>query len=139
MENLKEVYRLYRQEVDEYLKKQKPTDGLFGFGHSLANDACHDHFDQRLADAVQALLKAELTEPAAEAAVRTILEPPDDREWPQAAQWMLRAAERHVLKLIPFLSAESAGRFASEYASRYKPWDRLPAQKEIYQALKKRA
>ncbi len=139
LEDLKEVYRLYRQEVDECLKKQRPTDGLFGLGHSLASDVCHDRFDQRLADTVQALLETELTEPKAEAAVKTILEPPCDREWPQAAQWMLRAAERHVLKLIPFLSAESAGRFAREYACRYKPWDRLPAQKQIYQALKKQA
>ena len=136
---LREAYRVYRREVDDCLKKQKPTDGLFGFGRSLATDACHDRFDRMLADAVHALRDAELSADEAETAVRLILEPSDGREWPQAAQWMLRAAERHTLELIPFLSPEGAARFAAAYAARYKPWDRLPAQREVYRALKHRA
>ena len=52
---------------------------------------------------------------------------------------MLRAIERHSLPLIPFLDSGAATSLSREYAARYKPWDRLPAQKEVLRALKKRA
>ena len=136
---LAEAYRTYWQDVDACRKNLKPTDGLFGLGHSLADDACHDRFDRQLCAAVQALRDAELNPDEAETAVRMILEPDDKPEWPQAAQWMLRAAERHALLLIPFLSKDGAARLCSAYASRYKPWDRLPAQREVYKALKSKS
>ena len=59
--------------------------------------------------------------------------------WPLAAQWMLRAIERHALPLIPFLAPKAAAAFQKEYAAHYKPWDRLPVQQEVFKALKRRA
>ena len=56
-----------------------------------------------------------------------------------SARWMLRAAERHALGLIPFLDAAAAEKMLEEYSARYRPWDRLPAQKQVINALKRAA
>ena len=72
-------------------------------------------------------------------AVAMLLKPQGGIHWPLAAEWMLRAVERHALPLIPFLARETAESLRRAYAARYKPWDRLPAQKEVYRALRERA
>ena len=72
----------------------------------------------------------------AERALRLILMRSREAEWHLSAQWMLRAAERHALALVPFLKPEAAETLCREYGECYRRWDRLPAQKEIYKALK---
>ena len=62
----------------------------------------------------------------------------DGPAWPLAAQWMLRAVERHSVALIPLLHAADAAALEKEYAARYPRWDRLPVQKEVLKALKLR-
>ena len=135
---LEQAFILYRQDLEDFAKKSKPTDGLLGFGRSLKNDACHDRFDERVKEAVEGICAAS---PAPEDAAKTVdlLLRYDAREWPLSAQWMLRAIERHTLPLIPLLAPEAAAALQKEYAARYKPWDRLPAQQEVFKALKHRA
>ena len=69
-------------------------------------------------------------------AVALLIARSDSASWPLAAQWMLRAIERHSLPLIPFLAPAAAARLQKDYAARYRPWDRLPAQKEVLKALR---
>lgn len=135
---LEEAFRLYREELEAASKKQKPLGGFLGFGHSLKDDACHERFDERVKNAVDGL--AGLNPPAEEAerAVRMLLRD-HGKEWKESAQWMFRAAERHSIPLIPFLTKEAAGQLYQEYNDRYKRWERLPAQKKVYQELKKQA
>jgi len=132
---LQQAYTDYRQELAEAERKQKPTDGLLGFGRSLKDDACHDRFDERLAQAVERLCAGAPGPEEAERAVRLLLLREGDGAWPLSAQWMLRAAERHSLPLIPFLSREAASALAKAYARHYRPWDRLPVQKQVLKAL----
>ena len=135
---LEQAFAVYKQDLEDFARKSRPTDGLLGFGRSLKNDSCHDRFDERIKEAVESACAASPAPEDAARIVRMLLRD-DFSVWPLAAQWMLRAAERHTIPLIPFLSPEAAAAFHKEYAARYKPWDRLPVQQEIMKALKQRA
>ncbi len=132
------AFSKYSQDLEEYARKSKPTDGLLGFGRSLKDDPCHERFDERVKEAIDGICASS---PAPEDASRTVkmLLRDDMQAWPLSAQWMLRAIERHILPLIPFLSPASAAAFQKEYAARYKPWERLPVQQEVFKALKRQA
>ena len=132
------AFETYRQDLDEFARKSKPMDGLLGFGRSLKDDPCHDRFDERVKEAVDGIVAASPTPEAAKQTVSMLLRS-DMQSWPPAAQWMLRAIERHILPLIPFLSPDSAAAFQTEYAARYKPRERLPVQQEVFKALKRQA
>ena len=136
---LAQAFDVYRQDLERYEQKKNPLGGLFGVGSSLKDDSCHDRLDEKIGKTVGEM--AALIPSAEEAvrAVRMLLKPQDGTPWPLAAEWMLRAIERHTLPLIPFLTPQDAGAFLKEYASRYRPWDRLPAQKEVCRALKRQA
>ena len=133
---LTHAFSEYRQELEECEKKAKPTDGLLGIGKSINDDTCHDRFDAKINEAVDALVTDKPSAETAEQAVRLLLMRSCEKTWCLSAQLMLRAAERHSLPLIPFLKAETAKFISSEYGECYKQWDRLPAQKEVYKALK---
>ena len=135
---IEEAFGAYRRELEEGLKKAKPTDGLLGFGKSVKDDACHDRFDERIAQAVSEMTAGAPAAEDAERALRLILMRSRETDWHLSAQWMLRAAERHALTLVPFLKPEAAETLCREYGECYRRWDRLPAQKEIYKALKAR-
>ena len=134
---LAQAYQDYRTDLENYERKRKPTDGLFGMGHSLQNDPCHERFDERVEQAVNAICASVPSSEEAKEAVQRLLSEAASA-WPLAAQWMLRALERHALPLIPFLSPDDAAQLQKEYAIRYKPWDRLPVQKQVLKALKER-
>lgn len=136
LDALEQAYTRYRQDIETYERKSKPTDGLLGFGRSLKDDACHERFDERIAEAVSAICGSKPAPEAAERAVRALIAREDTDTWPIAAQWMLRAVERHSMPLLAYLSPEAANALSRQYASRYKPWDRLPAQKQVLKALK---
>ena len=128
----------YREEAEAFERKSKPTDGLLGFGRSLKDDVCHERLDRRVEAIVREACAAG---PAPEEALQLahLLLRGDQPSWPLACQWMLRALERHSIPLIPFLDPEDAAALLRAYTARYKPWDRLPAQKEVIRALKARA
>ncbi|MBR1685166.1 MAG: hypothetical protein IJ708_08505 [Clostridia bacterium] len=135
---LEGAFARYRSDIEAYEKKARPTDGLLGFGRSLKDDVCHDRLDESVAQIVTEICAEAPSFEAAERAIRLLLRE-DIPAWPLAAQWMLRAVERHALPLIPYLSAPQAQELYRDYQKRYPPWDRLPAQKEVCQALKARA
>ncbi len=136
---LEQAFADYQQDVETYQRNSKPTDGLLGFGRSLQHDACHDRLDRRVQAAVESLVSAEPSPEEAKQALQQLLARDDAGSWPLAAQWMLRAIERHGLPLIPFLSKADSAAFLSRYTACYKPWDRLPNQREVCKALKARA
>ena len=137
--SLEQAFTDYRKALEECRKKYRPTDGLLGFGHSIKDDPCHAQMDQDVEKTVAKICKAGPSGKEAESAVRLLLARDDMPTWPESAQLMLRALERHCLPLIPFLSREAAGELLKLYDVRYKRWDRFPAQKEVYKALKAHA
>lgn len=136
---IEEAFMLYRQDLEAFERKRKPTDGLLGFGRSLQDDPCHDRLDERIEKAVSGICALGPSPEDARRAAAMLLPGAETEKWPLAAQWMLRAIERHTLPLIPFLSPEDAGAFLQAYTRRYKPWDRLPVQNQVYKVLKARA
>ena len=139
LRELESAFDDYRRDLERYEQKKNPLGGLFGVGSSLKDDSCHDRLDERLEAAVGELFALLPPPQDAARAVRTLLCPGEGTDWPLAAEWMLRAVERHALPLIPFLTPQAAEGIQREYAVRYKPWDRLPKQKEVYRALRERA
>ena len=136
---LEQAFRDYREDVERFERNKKPAEGLFGIGRTLSDDPCHDRVDGRVGEAVAALAAARPAPAEAGRAVRLLLQNTLSGDWPLAAQWMLRALERHCLPLVPFLDREEAGDLAREYAGRYRPYDRLPTQKQLLRALKQAA
>lgn len=136
---LEQVYSDYRTELAQAQKKQKPADGLFGLGHSMKDDPCHEHLDERIAAIVQQASAERIDSTQAVQALRLIFTQTSLYPYPVSAQWMLYATERHGMLLVPLLTKEDAAILCREYGKRYKVWDRLPVQKELHQALKRQS
>ena len=132
---LEAAFENYRADIDRFEQKRRPADGLFGLGCSLQNDPCHDRLDQSVEQTIAAMCALHPSPSDAERILRLLLRT-DHEQWPLAAQWMLYALERHSLPVIPFLDVDRAAVLLKEYARRYRPWNRLPAQKKIIQTLK---
>ena len=133
---LEQAFADYRQDLEGFQRKSKPTDGLLGFGRTLGDDPCNERLDERIRQTVEALCVLQPSPGEAERAIRLLLFDQGTKAWPTEAQWMLRAVERHALPLIPYLEKERSALLCQEYGKRYRPWDRLPVQKQVYKALK---
>ena len=136
---LEQAYADYRRDVEVFEQHRRPADGLLGFGRTLGNDSCNERLDKRVEAAVRGLCESQPTPEIAQQAVKLLITWSGSGDLPMAAQWMLRAIERHSLPLIPYLRADAAAELLKEYSARYKPRDLLPAQKEVYKALNERA
>ncbi|MDO5435110.1 MAG: hypothetical protein Q4G19_01965 [Clostridia bacterium] len=132
---LREIYDGYLQALKECETKYKPTDGVLGFGHSIKDDPCHGQFDAGIGKVIDEAVSADPSSEEAEAAIRFLFSH-DPARYPVSAGLMLCAAERYSLKLIPFLSKEAAQALFREYDRKYKRWERLPVQREVWKALK---
>ena len=135
---LEAVYQSYRKDLETAILKQRPADGLFGIGSSIERDPCHDRFDAQILALITQVSASDPSSDLARQLLQILLIHPDLAQWHVSAQWMLRAAERHALLLIPSLNAQDAAELVKQYDSQYKRWDRLPAQKDVYKALKAR-
>lgn len=136
---LDQAYSDYRTELAEAEKKQKPADGLFGLGHSIKDDPCHERLDERIAAIVNQAAEEGVGSKQAALALRQIFTQTSLYRYPISAQWMLYATERHGMLLVPLLTREDAVELCRAYGKRYKVWDRLPVQKELHQALKRQS
>lgn len=137
IEAMEQAYSDYRQALEEARKKQKPADGLFGVGHSIKDDPCHEQLDKRIKALVRQAAEDGIGPQQAAQAIRLLFTQTSLYPYPVSGQWMLYATERHGLLLVPFLDAEEASRLCREYEKRYKPWNRLPVQQELHRALKR--
>ena len=134
---LRGIYADYLEQVDTLMKDKNPADGLFGLGNAPQNAPCHTLFDQQVAVFVRQqtdLDAAELTE-----VVALLLRAEKDHPAPDCAAWMMIAAQRHSLALIPRISREAAAELLKWYAAAYPVFRRLPVQKEVIRQLRKRA
>ena len=133
------ILNQYEAALQELDSRSRPGEGLFGFGRKKADDPCHDAMDQ----SVETLVSRLAADPDAVSEVpgflRLLLEAESARPWPDHARWMLVAAQRHGMPLVPLLSPSDASDLASWYAARYSRFDRFPAQQTLLKALKARA
>lgn len=133
-DKIRELYGEYLQKVEDYIGTLKPSDGLLGMGNGPQNAPCHDWFDEQVAG-----FTAQLPVEATPEVLQVILLAEEAFSAPPCAKWMLVAVQRHGLCLIPQLHEQDAASLLQRYTRLYSVFHRLPVQKEIVRALKKKA
>lgn len=136
LEKIQALYKDYLIFAERLEENRKPGDGIFGIGRKPADDSCHDRFAEDL--------KQQLADYAAEAPdpkeVREVLyyiyRAPKEHLQPLSIYWMLISVHGFTEDLIGLLDPADAGMLLELYNDLYPRWDRLPAQKRIYKALK---
>lgn len=139
LEVLNQIYTDYSVELEACEKKQKVTDGLFGFGHSIKDDPCHERFYDRIQEAMNQLTASAPPSEQAESTILYLFSRKKEYAYPPSAQLMLCAVEKHILPLIPYLTPQAAKHILDEYETMYRRWERLPVQTEVWKTLKKAA
>lgn len=138
LEQLKEIYAKYVEDVAKVYKDAKPMDGLFGWGDDPRKDPCHMRFYEDVEKWVK-VFSAEA--PAREQVfegVRFVLETPAaHRE--KNCFWFMYAAHGLIRDLIPMLDRTQCAKLRNFYDEEYPKRDRMPVQKDVYKLLKKGA
>ena len=138
-EELETLCMNYLGEAEQVERARRPGDGLFGFGKKPADDPCHDRF---AADIKQWLDDFRRSKPDS-AEIRGVLEfvycAPKNHPEPKSAYWMLIAVQSLTKELIPMLNRTDAAALAEAYTGLYKRRERMPAQKQLLDALNKAA
>lgn len=129
----------YLSQVDQLLRDAKPGDGLLGMGKAPQHDPCHDAFDQQVEACVTSAMAEGLSPAEANQLAEVLLLFEREREAPPCASWMLIAAHRHGLQLVPFLAPQAAAELHQQYRKAYPIHRRLPVQRELLKALRQQA
>lgn len=136
MQQLKDLYTGYEQNVVKLYKEAKPMDGLFGWGDDPRKDPCHMRFYEDLERWMGDFSAAAPGQEEAFAVVRFVLSAAaEHRETP--CYWFMFAAQGLTRDLIPVLSAQQCRQLREFYDEAYPRRDRMPVQKEVYSLLKK--
>lgn len=137
LQQLKERYQQYDDEMVQVRKDASPMDGVFGFGSDPKKHPCHRRFYEDVGKWMQTFLASGPDEAAcAEAASFLICEPSRRKE--TDTYWMTYAAQGWCRELVKSLKPADCKRLQAEMDRLYPRIDRLPAQRELYKALKKR-
>ena len=134
-DSLQELYETYYAEALKVEKERKPGEGIFGIGKKPADDPCHDRFVADLKDWLETFSETEPDSAAVREVLSLIYLAPKKYPEPKSAYWMLVAVQGLTIELIPRLTAEDAAALDAEFRAAYKRWERLPAQKQILNAL----
>lgn len=138
IQELKDIYRRYDEEIHKVKAKAKPTDGLFGMGDDPRKDPCHMHFYEGVEQWVQDFLKTAPDAKDALEAARVIIEAPAaHRDGP--TYWFEFAAHGLSVDLIACLDAAGCKELKAFYDENYLKRDRMPVQDQVYKLLKKGA
>ena len=134
MEALRRIYEEYGQKLARVKAQASPASGLFGTYSEVKNAPCHQEFYDGVGAWVEAFLQTGPDEEAVFRAAEWILRGAEGREDP----WFYIAAQGHALALIPLLSPAHRQQLLLRYGEAYPRHMRLPVQREIWKALKKK-
>ncbi len=135
--------RLYGDYIEQFHcqdSERKPGQGIFGMGAGPGDLRCHGLFIEKL----EALL-TDITGMGADSReVREVLwfifsEPVRLQSEAPAVYWTLMAAQGLGIRLIGLLDKEDAAELYEAYKSEYPRLRRMPAQKQVIDALSERA
>ena len=104
-QKLRDLLDEYEAAVRAAKARRTAASGLLGLGPKGSDDPCHEAFDGKLATLFAAMAAGDASPADAAEATGLLLRAEDDRPWPMDARWMLVAAQRHALPLIPLLPA----------------------------------
>lgn len=139
LEKIRELYERYEAEFQQLERKRRAGAGMFGLTNGPRNYACHEQFAK---DLERLLKEAEgtVSPEQAEEILEYIYFTPGTREKRQdAVYWMLTAVHGMTEGLVSRMPSETAAGLLERYEAAYPRRERLPAQKKVAAALKKRA
>ena len=138
LQQLKERYEKYEQDVVQLERDKTAFDGLFGMGNDPRKDPCHMRFYEDVGQWVGEFLKtAPDSEELYEAAHWLLMAPARWRETP--VFWFMYASQGFCRELIPMLAPGECGRLLALFEQAYPRRDRMPVQKEVCRSLQKQA
>jgi len=139
MEQLKEIYRTYEQELVAVLQNAKPLAGWFGISNDDPRNApCHQKFYDAVGNWVSAFAQENPPADQAENAVLWILSAAaGNRKKP--SYWYYLATQGYVKQLLPFLGKDRCSDLVKWYDKTYPRRERLPVNDELYSQMKKNA
>ena len=134
--DIRTLYEAYLEKAMDVELKHNPADGIFGFGRKTSDDPCHEKFAEDLKAALKDFAAGEPDSGEVREVLAFIYRAPIEHPQPLCSFWMLNAAHGFTKDLIPRLSREDAAVLRKQYGGDYKFWNRLPAQQELFAALK---
>ena len=134
---LREIYDTYLEEAERAEQKLGPFSGMFGIGKKASDDPCHDRFVANVEAWIRAFRETEPDSASVRNIMGMIFRLPKEHSEPQSAYWIMMGVQSFAQQLIPLLEPEDAAALSAEYTGLYKRWERMPAQKQILDALKK--
>ena len=134
-QKLRDLLDEYETAVRQARARKTPGSGLLGFGPKRGDDPCHEAFDQKLEALFAAMAAGDPPVEDAADVIGLLLGAEEDRPWPEEARWMLVAAQRHALPVIPLLPGAQRRKLLLEYRKRYPRFRRLPVQDQVLKAL----
>lgn len=136
LESVMTLYTDYLEETTHLIEKYRPGDGLFGMTAGPKSDACHERFITALE---QLLSPCDLV-PSQEASdvLQFIYSIPTKHRNPNYVYWTLMAVHALTLPVIEQLSPEDAEAVQQKFETLIPKNERLPAQKKVVSALKRR-
>lgn len=138
VQQLKDRYDKYLQEVGKAFADAKPMDGLFGWGDDPRKDPCHMRFYEDVEQWTKDFLAGNHDQPAIFEAARFMLNTPAEHKQDHAF-WFMYAAQGLCKEMLLLLSREQCAQLREYYDDNYPKRDRMPVQKEVYKLLRKGA
>lgn len=138
IQEIRERYARYEEEFLQLERNRRAGAGAFGLSGGPRDYPCHEQF----AGDMERLLKEASNaypEEAAEILDYVWFAPLAREERQDAVYWMEIAVHGMTEGLAGRLSPSDAGRLLERYEAAYPRRDRLPVQKKVISALKKRA
>lgn len=134
MTELMEIYARYFENAAKVRAKASPLAGIWGMGNDPRNDRCHDEFYEAVESWV-GLFDGDAA--AAREAVRFILGAALEYKQNKDVYWYLFAAHKLTLSLISRLEPTDGKTLFAWYDQSFPKKERLPAQQQVWKALKR--
>ena len=135
---LTEIYEDYILKTGKVLQEASTFAGVWGMGEDPKNHPCHMEFYNAVEAFLKELLQEDHPEETLSAVAGWIIRAPADHR-DQTVFWYMYAAHGLCTPLIPLLSAAHCAELRDFYDDHYPKMDRMPVQRDLYKALKKRA
>lgn len=135
LQQLRERYTRYQQELDDAKKHAPLFSGYFGLAGDSRSHPCNRSFYEDVGQWVEAFLQAGPEEEAVYEAAKWILTAPAAHRKEPVFDFMY-AAHGHCRQLIPLLSPANRAALKDFYDANYPKRERLPVHKEIYKLLR---
>ena len=138
MEQLRQIYSRYEEQIRKVYKKSSVLDGLWGMGNDPRNHPCNSEFFENVEQWSQEFVQGKPAPEQALEAVNWILRAPGDDKNAHT-YWYYYAAQIHTFDIIPFLNPDDCALLVKWYDEAFPKRDRLPNHIKLYDRLRKRA